>query len=109
MSILLSDSLVGLVDEETLGDENLDFVGKINVNGQTYIIDAFVTDRKAIRVHAIAESEVAINLLNLRPDMEVKLTLGDDVFSATGKINQVGYERLPHGGRLVISMIMRDK
>ena len=109
MSILLSDSLIGLVDERSLAGEDLDFIGKIDVNGQTYVIDAFVTDRKVIRVHALADPGIAIDLLSLRPDMTVKIVLGDDAFSASGKINQVGYERLPHGGRLVISMIVRDK
>lgn len=109
MSILLSDSLIGLVDEKTITDDELDFIGKISANGQTYVIDAFITDRKVIRVHALAEPSAAIDLLNLRPDLDVKITLGEDVFTASGKINQVGYEKLPHGGRLVISMIVRDK
>lgn len=109
MSILLSDSLIGLVDEKTLEGEGLDFLGKIIINGVTHTIDAFITDRKAIRVHAIGEPEDAISILNLRKDMEVKLTLGDEAFVATGKIQQVGYEKLSHGGRLVISMIVSDK
>ena len=109
MSLLLSDSLIGVIDEKSLNDEGFDFLGKIDINGASYIIDAFVTDRKSIRVHAEGKPEDAIGLLNLKEGMEAKLVLGDDSFVAKGRILQVGWENLPTGGRLVISMSVRDK
>jgi len=109
MSLLLSDSLVGIVDENFLDGGNIDAVGNIQINGRSYEIDSFVTDRRVIRVHAIGASTDAIAILNLRQDMEAKVTLGDDAFVSTGRIQQVGFEQLSHGGRLVISVILRDK
>jgi len=109
MSLLLSDSLVGLVDEKALEEGYLDTIGSIQVNEKSYEIDAFVTDRKVIRVHAVGDPEDAISILNLRNDIEAKVKLGDESFVSSGKIQQIGFEQLSHGGRLVISVILRDK
>ena len=109
MSLLLSDSLVGLVDEKALEEGYLDSVGNIQINGKSYEVDAFVTDRKVIRVHAVGGPEDAISILNLRNDIEAKVMLGEESFVASGKIQQIGFEQLPHGGRIVISVILRDK
>lgn len=109
MSLLLSDSLIGLVDESTLGDDYSDSIGSIHLNGKKHEIDSFVTDRKVIRVHAIGDSEDAISLINLKQDLEAKIVLGSDSCSFSGKIHQIGFERLSHGGRLIISVIVRDK
>lgn len=109
MSLLLSDSLIGLVDEKSLEDETFDTFGKVQINNETYAVDAFVTDHKVIRIHAIADPKVAISLLNLRQGIEAKVTLGDDSFVASGKVQQIGFENLPQGGRIVISIAIRDK
>ena len=109
MSLLLSDSLIGLVDEKQLEDESLESLGSIQINGVSYAVDAFVTDHKVIRVHAIGEASSAISILNLRRGIDAKVTLGDEAYVASGKIQQVGFEMLPHGGRIVISIIISDK
>lgn len=109
MSFLISDSISDIVDVASLEDEGVDFLGKINVNGKDYIIDGFITDKKTIRVYAVGQPDDSISILNLKDDMVAKLVLADDAFVATGRIAQVGYEFLPRGGRVIISMIVRDK
>jgi len=109
MSLLLSDSLIGLVDESTLDGDYSDTIGAIHLNGKKYEIDSFVTDRKVIRVHAVGNSNDAISIMNLKQDLEAKISLGNDAYTASGKIHQIGFEQLSHGGRIIISVIVRDK
>lgn len=109
MSLLLSDSLVGLVDEDSLSGNGSHALGTVEIKGKTYAVDSFITDRKTIRVHAIGEFGDSISIMNLRDDVEAKVTLGEDEFIAKGRILQVGWERVNDGGRLVISVNMRDK
>ncbi len=109
MSLLLSDSLIGLVDEKQLEDESLESLGSIQINGVSYTVDAFITDHKVIRVHAISDASAAISILNLRQGIDAKVTLGDEAYVVSGKIQQIGFEMLPHGGRIVISLTISDK
>jgi hypothetical protein len=109
MSLLLSDSLVGVLDEKSLTDEDAPPVGKIKIEGKSYEIDAFISDRKVIRVHAIAEPDEAISLIKRTANLEANLILGEEDFVARGQILQVGWEKLSHGGRMVISLSIRDK
>ena len=109
MSFLVSDSISDIVDIASLEEEGFDFLGKINIDGKDYVIDGFITDRKSIRVYAVGEPEDSISILKLRDNTVVKLVLADDAFVATGRITQVGYEFLPRGGRVIISMVVRDK
>lgn len=109
MSLLLSDSLVGLVDERSFEDSYVEEIGSIQINGKKYEVDSFVTDRKVIRLHAIGSPADAIEMLRTNNDMDASISIGGDSFSAKGKVHQLGFEQLPHGGRLVISVILRDK
>lgn len=109
MSLLLSDSLEGVISEDDLLREGFDFLGKIYIAGKEYVIDAFITDRKSIRIHAEGEPEDAFRFLHLKPESEVRVVLGDDAFVAKGKLQQIGWENLPHGGRLVISVSVSNK
>lgn len=110
MSFLLSDSLVGIIDEDSLaGQDGFNFLGKIEISGRAYVIDAFVTDKRSIRVHAEGTASDAIDLTKLKEGCEATIILGDEAFVAKGKILQVGWDQTPTGGRLVISMCVRDK
>jgi hypothetical protein len=109
VSLLFSDSIADIIDVNSLEDEGFDFLGKIDVNGTTYAIDGFITDRKSVRVYASGNPNDAISILNLRENADVKIELADGAFVASGRIAQVGYEFLPRGGRVIISMIVRDK
>ena len=108
MSLLLSDSLVGVLDEKELLDES-EPCGVIRIGGDDYEVDAFLSDGKVIRVHVAAPVETAFRFLAVLPTVTGELILGDNAFVAKGKILQVGWERLPRGDRLVISMNVRDK
>jgi hypothetical protein len=102
MSLLISDSLVGLVDEETLMG-GFDFLGEVTIDGSKYRIDAFVADQKTIRFYAVAPHEIALKLLDLKAGNTVKMSLGD-VFEAEGKIIQIGWDDTPRGGRVILCM-----
>lgn len=108
MSLLLSDSLMGIVNESDLVDEEV-ICGIIKIVGVSYEIDSFLSDGKVIRVHAAAELEDAIRLLAMKEGITGEIVMGEKQFIATGKILQVGWEKLPHGNRLIISMNVRDK
>lgn len=108
MSLLLSDSLVGIVDEQDLIDEET-VCGTIKIVGDIYEIDSFLSDGKVIRVHASAALEDAIRLMSMKERQSGEIILGDRQFVASGKILQVGWEKLAHGKRLIISMNVRDK
>ena len=110
MSLLISDSISDIVDIGSLSDDvGVDLIGKIEIGNRSYIIDGFISDKKSFRVQAQGSTEDAISTLNLRIGETVKITLGDEAFSATGQLTQVGYEFLPRGGRVIFSMIVRDK
>lgn len=108
MSLLFSDSLQGILDEKSLIDD-YESLGKIRINSFEYEIDAFIFDKRAIRVHAIAEPGQAIKLINCCSDSDAVVDLGENVTSITGKIHQIGWEQTLNGGRLVVGVIIRDK
>lgn len=108
MSLLLSDSLVGVLDEKELLDEE-EPCGVIRIGGDDYEVDAFLSDGKVIRVHVAATVATALRFLAAMPTVTGELILGDKAYVAKGKVLQVGWERLAHGDRLVISMNVRDK
>lgn len=109
MSLLISDSLVGLLDEESLDESSSRILGKIKIGQKSFDIDSFLTDGKTIRVHAIGEIDDAIDLISSISGPKSSISLGDNDFAASGEIKQIGWERLPHGNRIVISMSVRDK
>ena len=99
MSFLISDSLVGLVDEKSLsGGESL---GDVLLDGTTYIVDAFVADQKTLRLHAVAPQHVALEVF---ADMSktVKVRLG--AHKIAGQILQVGWDDTERGGRVVLCL-----
>ena len=108
MSLLLSDSLVGIVNERDLETEDPLVCGEVTIGGIKYEIDAFLSDGRVIRVHSVAQLEDALDLLEQKTWGEAELKMGGS-FTARGKILQVGWEVLSHGGRLVISIGLRDK
>jgi hypothetical protein len=109
MSLLLSDSLVGVVNEQDLEDAEPEVCGSIRIDEDEHEIDAFLSDGRAIRVHVVAQLEDALRLMRQKTWGNAELKLGTKAFTAQGKILQVGWEQLPHGGRLVISVGLRDK
>ena len=102
MSFLVSDSLVGIVDENSLMG-GFDFLGEVEIQGKKYIIDAYIADQKTIRFYTIAPQQVAVSMLDLKVGHNVSLKLGD-VFEAEGQVVQVGWDETPRGGRLVLCM-----
>jgi hypothetical protein len=108
MSLLLSESLVGVLDEQSLEEDEIP-CGIIKLGKDEYEIDAFISDGKVIRIHVAAPIETALRLLTTQLNTSCEIVLGDNDFTAKGKILQVGWEKLAHGNRLVISMNVRDK
>ena len=102
MSFLVSDSLAGIIDENSLLG-GFDFLGEVVILGKKYLIDAYITDQKTIRFYTVAPPDVAISMLDLKVGHTVLLKLGD-VFEAEGKVLQVGWDETPRGGRLVLCM-----
>ena len=100
MSFLISDSLVGLVDENTLTG-GVDTLGDIQINGIAYQVDAFIADQKTVRIHLIASQTVALDILG---DMnkEAKVRLGKH--KMLGQILQVGWDDTDRGGRVVLCL-----
>lgn len=110
MSFLVSESISDIIDIKSLeGDSGSGILGHITINKKEYAIDGFISDKKVMRVHALGESSDAISMLNMGEGAQAKIVLGDDDFVAKGPIAQTGYEILPHGGRIIISVIVRDK
>lgn len=107
MSLLFSDSLLGIIDEEAL-ESGTDTVGTITIGDKQREIDAFIFDKRSIRVHVIANLEDALSSLDQISSIDAKITIGES-FSLIGKIHQVGWEQVTNGGRLVIGVILRDK
>lgn len=108
MSLLFSDSLKGIIDEESLSGDRIS-LGKITVGKTVFEIDGFIFDKRAIRVHAIAEMHEAVGMLQESIDSESSIILGEGEASFKGKIQQIGWEQTLNGGRLVIGVIIRDK
>lgn len=109
MSLLFSDSLTGLLDEAALDDDSPAIIGIIEIGAEKYEVDSFLTDGTIIRVHALGEPDAAISMARIFKGLKASITLGDNDFAASGSIKQVGWERLPHGNRIIISMSVRDK
>jgi hypothetical protein len=110
MSFLISDSLTDIIDPKAFEEEEgFDVIGRIEISGKTYVIDGFMSDRKSFRVYADGSATEAVSLLSLKENETVRIVLGDEAFVAKGSLVQVGYESLPQGGRIIISMIVRDK
>jgi|688.fasta_scaffold608785_3 hypothetical protein len=102
MSFLISDSLADLVDERTLMN-GFDILGEVILGDSKYVIDAYIADMKNIRFYAVAPPDVPLSLLDLSVGHEVRVKLGE-VFEATGKITQIGWDDTPRGGRVVFCM-----
>lgn len=100
MSFLISDSLVGLVDENTLmgGVESL---GEAQIDNDAYVVDAFIADSRTMRFHVIANHSVALDLLSVK-DKIIKLRLGK--LNMVGQLLQVGWDDTPRGGRVILCM-----
>jgi len=98
MSFLISDSLVGLVDEKSLSG-GVDTLGHVLLEGSSYVIDAFIADQKTLRLHIIAPQHVALGVF---ADMNktAKISLGDHKIS--GQILQIGWDDTDRGGRVVL-------
>lgn len=109
MSLLFSDSLAGLIDEESLDETSQMIIGSVSIGKSKFDIDAFLTDGKIISVHAIGESDDSIEIASSLAGLKASIVLGNGKFSATGDVKQAGWERLPHGNRVIISVSVRDK
>lgn len=109
MSFLFSDSLAGIISEESLDDATPRVLGKITVGKESYDVDAFLTDGAVMRLHAIGDVDDATGMISLVQKISADIKIGDNDLVASGIIRQVGWERLPHGNRIVISMSVRDK
>lgn len=106
MSLLLSDSLVGLVDERELMEISY---GTLKIGADDFDIDGFLSDGKVIRVQAVADFDDAIRILKTGFTGQAHVDLSEGTYRAVGKVLQVGWERLSHGNRLVVSIQVRDK
>jgi hypothetical protein len=108
VSFLLSDSLIDVIDESSLEDDQ-DQMGNIKILDRTYEIDSFITDGKTFRLHVLASKSFALELAASGIGSDAIVTLGENVQKKKCKIQQVGIERLPHGDRVVLGVIVRDK
>ena len=98
MSFLISDSLVGLVDESSLSGSSGQ-LGDVEINGSTFLVDAFIADQKTVRLHVAASQQVSLDILG---DMSktAKVRLGSH--KIVGKILQIGWDDTDRGGRVIL-------
>lgn len=108
MSLLLSDSLLGIIDEKSLEDD-LDVLGRIKIGAREHTIDAFISDKKTIRVHAIGDRVDAVEHLCQSLGQNATLVIGDNDLKISGKVHQVGWEITHVGGRVIICVVVSDK
>ena len=100
MSFLISDSLIGLVDEKSLSS-GVETLGNVTLEGSSYNVDAFIADQKTLRLHIVAPQQISLDIF---ADMNktVKVSLGKH--KLTGQILQVGWDDTERGGRVVLCM-----
>lgn len=98
MSFLISDSLVGIVDEASLsgGQETL---GSVKIDDMNYEIDAFVADQKSVRCHVLAPLSFALDLVKSL-GKSVTITIGSHKMQ--GQIVQSGWDITDRGGRAIL-------
>jgi hypothetical protein len=98
MSFLISDSLVGIVDETALtgGQETL---GSVKIDDMNYEIDAFLADQKSLRCHVLAPLSIALDLMKTL-GKTVSITLGSH--KTQGQVVQSGWDNTDRGGRVIL-------